>query len=111
MKRRLIIGGAPAAIAAGIAIFVAGCGAGTNTGPTGAYGGGGTAKPASGSSVRTARTPLGTVLVDGQGRTLYLFEKDSGAASSCTGACASIWPPLTTASASVSGKGVNAAKV
>ena len=35
------------------------------------------------------------MLVDGQGRTLYLFEKDHGMSSSCAGACASIWPPLT----------------
>ena len=43
-----------------------------------------------------ARTKLGTVLVDGRGRTLYLFEKDKGTASTCYGACASVWPPLTT---------------
>jgi predicted lipoprotein with Yx(FWY)xxD motif len=50
------------------------------------------------------------VLVDGKGRTLYLFEKDKGSASSCTGACASIWPPLTAAD-SVAGPGVSAAKL
>jgi predicted lipoprotein with Yx(FWY)xxD motif len=43
--------------------------------------------------VATGRTKLGTVLVDGKGRTLYLFEKDKGSASSCYGACASVWPP------------------
>jgi predicted lipoprotein with Yx(FWY)xxD motif len=35
-------------------------------------------------------------LVDGSGRTLYLFEADSGATSTCSGACASAWPPVTT---------------
>jgi predicted lipoprotein with Yx(FWY)xxD motif len=37
---------------------------------------------------------LGTILVNSQGHTLYLFQKDSGTQSACTGACASAWPPL-----------------
>jgi predicted lipoprotein with Yx(FWY)xxD motif len=37
---------------------------------------------------------LGTILVDSNGRTLYLFRKDSGSKSTCFGACASAWPPL-----------------
>jgi predicted lipoprotein with Yx(FWY)xxD motif len=38
---------------------------------------------------------LGTVLVNGQGFTLYLFvpDKQSGS-SSCSGQCAQGWPPL-----------------
>ena len=39
---------------------------------------------------------LGTVLVDGNGMTLYLFESDTGTTSTCTGTCASTWPALTT---------------
>ena len=45
-------------------------------------------------SVGVASTGLGDVLVDRQGRTLYLFERDSGTMSACTGACAVNWPPL-----------------
>ena len=45
-------------------------------------------------SVGVASTGLGDVLVDRQGRTLYLFERDSGMTSACTGACAVNWPPL-----------------
>jgi predicted lipoprotein with Yx(FWY)xxD motif len=37
---------------------------------------------------------LGKVLVDSHGKTLYLFEKDSGTRSACTGAGAAAWPPL-----------------
>jgi predicted lipoprotein with Yx(FWY)xxD motif len=37
---------------------------------------------------------LGTILVDSNGRTIYLFEKDSGTKSSCFGGCASSWPPV-----------------
>jgi predicted lipoprotein with Yx(FWY)xxD motif len=39
-------------------------------------------------------TSLGTVLVNSSGRTLYLFTKDPNGSSSCTGACATTWPPL-----------------
>src|SRR6476469_3629316 len=46
--------------------------------------------------VGVARSRLGRILVDGRGRTLYLFEQDKGTASTCCGSCASIWPPLTT---------------
>ena len=47
-------------------------------------------------TVATASSSLGRILVDGQGRTLYLFEKDRRGRSSCVGACASYWPPLLT---------------
>ncbi len=46
-------------------------------------------------TVRTASGSLGTFLADGTGRTLYAFAADTGPTSTCTGACASIWPPLT----------------
>jgi len=45
-------------------------------------------------TVRVAKTRLGKVLVDSRGRTLYLFTKDSGTKSACSGACATAWPPL-----------------
>ena len=47
-------------------------------------------------TVKTASTPLGTILVDGSGRTLYLFERDTTSTSTCDGSCATDWPPLTT---------------
>jgi predicted lipoprotein with Yx(FWY)xxD motif len=34
------------------------------------------------------------VLVDGQGRTLYMFPPDAGSQVTCTGPCAGTWPPL-----------------
>jgi predicted lipoprotein with Yx(FWY)xxD motif len=46
--------------------------------------------------VKTRHGALGTYLVDGSGRTLYRFMKDSGRHSRCSGACAQDWPPLTT---------------
>jgi predicted lipoprotein with Yx(FWY)xxD motif len=52
---------------------------------------------ATSATVGVTKSRLGRILVDGRGRTLYLFEKDKGMASTCYGSCASIWPPLTTA--------------
>jgi predicted lipoprotein with Yx(FWY)xxD motif len=46
--------------------------------------------------VAAAHSGLGQILVDGHGRTLYLFEKDKGGKSSCSGQCARSWPPLIT---------------
>ena len=59
------------------------------------------APAASGSAaaLKTANSPDGQILVDSAGRTLYLFEADTGTSSTCTGACAVAWPPETTTGA------------
>lgn len=63
-----------------------------------------------GATVSLASIPsLGQVLVDGRGRTVYLFEKDSGGTSACTGACAAVWPPLTVSGQPTAGPGVQQA--
>ena len=54
---------------------------------------------------------LGKILVDSQGRTLYLFQKDSGTRSACTGACASSWPPLRDSRKPVVASGASASMV
>jgi predicted lipoprotein with Yx(FWY)xxD motif len=46
------------------------------------------------STVATADTDLGTILVDGDGLTLYLFMPDAQGASMCLDSCAATWPPL-----------------
>jgi predicted lipoprotein with Yx(FWY)xxD motif len=47
--------------------------------------------------VTTKQNKLGTILGAGGKRlTVYLFEGDKGAGSSCSGACAAVWPPVTT---------------
>lgn len=48
----------------------------------------------SATSVGTSQTKLGRILVDGHGRSLYLFDRDTRAKSSCYGGCAGEWPPL-----------------
>jgi predicted lipoprotein with Yx(FWY)xxD motif len=45
-------------------------------------------------TVGVGRTSLGPILVDSRGRTVYLFKKDAGPTSICTGACAAVWPPV-----------------
>jgi predicted lipoprotein with Yx(FWY)xxD motif len=56
----------------------------------------------------TASTSLGTVIVDGQGHTAYFFDKDTKGemTSACTGACAAIWPAITSTSATPKIKGI-----
>ena len=63
---------------------------------------------ASRTKVAVAKSPLGRILVDSKGITLYDFVKDRGTPSSCYGACAALWPPLTTKGKPVAGHGVRA---
>ena len=51
---------------------------------------------------------LGTVLVDGNGMTVYLFVKDTTSASTCYTSCAQFWPPVLTAGAPQAGAGAQA---
>jgi predicted lipoprotein with Yx(FWY)xxD motif len=51
--------------------------------------------PAAGSAtVMVATSDLGQILVDGEGRTLYLFTPDEAGTPTCYDACAQQWPPL-----------------
>jgi predicted lipoprotein with Yx(FWY)xxD motif len=85
----------PFALALSAVTLTAACSAG-------AYGGTSTAAssapmpaPNGGAAVvATASTALGTILVDGTGRTIYDFARDTGTMSTCDGSCQSIWPPV-----------------
>jgi predicted lipoprotein with Yx(FWY)xxD motif len=100
-----------------VVLVAAGCGGGSSASTSAAtpYSGATKTKTktetAAGAVVDAKKTGLGTVLVDSSGRTLYLFEKDKGHTSTCSGACATAWPPLTTASKPKPGSGVDAAKL
>jgi hypothetical protein len=50
----------------------------------------------------------GTVLTDGKGITVYLFEADTTTKPTCYGPCAAAWPPVLTAGAPVAGSGARA---
>lgn len=49
-----------------------------------------------GAAVEVAESDLGSILVDDEGRTLYLFLSDSGGESDCYDECADSWPALET---------------
>ena len=86
----------------------AGAGAGSGYGappPTTAMG---TGTGAGAAAVSTASGELGEHLVGPNGHTLYLFEKDTGSTSTCTGACAAAWPPLITTGAPTAGGAADA---
>ena len=96
MKRIHLLGGVLAAA------LLAGGGAALGSalaGPAGATGPGYGGIPTTLSApaapqIGSAALDPGTALVDGAGRALYLFEADTGTTSTCTGACAQVWPPL-----------------
>jgi predicted lipoprotein with Yx(FWY)xxD motif len=70
-----------------------------------------TAAPARGPVVSTATTGLGRTLVNAQGRTLYLFQRDKQGRSTCSGACATNWPPLIATAKPVAGSEVKASLI
>jgi len=106
---------------AGAALLVAACGGygtsayGGSTSPSnnGRYPGvagsppGAPAPPVASATVDLRSTALGQILVDSNGRSLYLFEADKAGMSSCYGDCASVWPPLLTSGAPIAGAGLN----
>ena len=60
-------------------------------------------------TVMTRTGSHGAYLVDGQGKSLYLFVPDANGTSTCYGPCAIAWPPLTVPDKPTAGSGVNAA--
>jgi predicted lipoprotein with Yx(FWY)xxD motif len=97
---------------AAVGALAAGCGNGSGSGGYGSGGSGGTTSPAGGRSgvatVTAASSKLGMVLVDGSGRTLYLFEKDQPNQSACSGACVAAWPVDQSSGTPKAGSGVKA---
>ncbi|HKP20039.1 MAG TPA: hypothetical protein VJT68_00870 [Thermoleophilaceae bacterium] len=91
------------------ALALASCGGGNNDNATAASPPPKTSsgKPA---TVGVENTSLGRILDDGQGHTLYLFQRDSGTKSACFGACATNWPPLRSAKPTV-GSGASASMI
>jgi predicted lipoprotein with Yx(FWY)xxD motif len=60
-----------------------------------------------GGTLALGESDFGTILTDGGGFTLYLFDKEEGERSECYGACAEAWPPFTTKGDPVAGQGVD----
>jgi predicted lipoprotein with Yx(FWY)xxD motif len=115
-----------AVAALGFGIAVAACGgsssssaapaSGTNASAGGGaggygYGGGGGSSSASAVTLKTASSPLGSILVDQDGKTLYLFEADSKNKSNCSGGCLNLWPPIMANGKATAGSGVSAGMI
>jgi predicted lipoprotein with Yx(FWY)xxD motif len=65
----------------------------------------------SGVTVSTHGSDYGTIVADGEGRALYLFEKETSDRSECYGACAQAWPPLLTKGAPRGAGGAQASQL
>jgi predicted lipoprotein with Yx(FWY)xxD motif len=66
----------------------------------------------SGATIRVSDNgKLGKILVDSAGHTVYLFNKDTGSKSMCSGGCTAEWPPVTTSGKPSGGTGVTASKL
>ena len=87
---------------AALALVAGGCGSSNDDNSTGTNASAATASPG---TLATGKTDLGTILVGAKGRTLYLFEKDKNGKSACSGACAAVWTPFTSAGSQVSTAG------
>jgi predicted lipoprotein with Yx(FWY)xxD motif len=80
----------------GLALVAAGCGGAipsSNGGPA---------------TVKLTGSKDAHFLVDEQGHSVYLFEKDESGESYCNGACAAVWPPLETSTTPRAGGGIQA---
>lgn len=96
-----------------VAVIAAGCGSSKTktTTPPGAAkssaGGASTSSSGGGSSTISTATVkgLGTVLVNSQGKTLYIFKPDNAKKVTCTGQCAAVWPPAKLTGGKPTGSG------
>ena len=105
-KRSITLAGGALLLLAALA--VAGCGGGGNSNASS-----GPPKTASGATatIGVSNESLGNILVNSQGRTLYIFTRDSGTMSECSGACAVNWPPLRATGKPTIGSGANASLI
>lgn len=87
------VGGLTAAVA--LALVAAGCGMAVPS-KSGA------------DSVKVVPSSVGMHVVDAQGRSLYLFQRDGKGNSNCYGACAAVWPPVEADKAPAATAGVPA---
>jgi predicted lipoprotein with Yx(FWY)xxD motif len=113
MRRKRTTLLAPALALPMIAVAIAGCGGGSNDANANANPSASTTKQSGvggngAATVDVRSSGLGKILVDSKGMTLYLFEKDKGPKSTCSGACASAWPPFTTTGMPKAGSGTTA---
>ena len=80
------------------ALALAGCGSGSGSSNSGSGSQAGSPAPAvmDTSTIKVSSSPLGNILTDGSGRTLYLFIEDGKNTNSmnCDAACIRLWPHM-----------------
>lgn len=104
-QRKLSFRMGGAAALAAVVLGVAACGGSGSSHPTAASaspsssgsssGGSSSSGSSSSGSIATTKSPTGTYLTGASGRAIYLWVADKNGMSACSGACASIWPPVT----------------
>src|SRR5262245_50878117 len=86
-------------------LVLAGCGVAGGYGGSTSSAGSGRSSASGPAQVKTAMATVKgqatTTLTNSQGRTLYYRTTDTALASTCTGGCASTWPPLLTSGSPV----------
>ena len=70
-----------------------------------------TPSPSPPDTLSVAGSRYGKIIVDGQGRTLYLFDAERTPIPKCYGACAVAWPPLLIATSPAAGGGLSQALI
>jgi predicted lipoprotein with Yx(FWY)xxD motif len=123
-KRAKLVAGVGGAL--GAAVVVAACSSAASTGSSaaapaspagasspsaGASSSGAGASTSGGTVITTAKSSAGTVLTSGSGKAVYLWAKDTGDMSNCTGACAGAWPPVTTTGTATAAGGAQASDI
>jgi predicted lipoprotein with Yx(FWY)xxD motif len=73
----------------------------------GSDGTGGQPEQAAEATVAVEDSDLGQIVVDAEGRTLYVFLADEGNESTCYDECEASWPPLTVEGDPAAGEGVD----
>jgi predicted lipoprotein with Yx(FWY)xxD motif len=64
---------------------------------------------AAGAEIKLADSSLGQIIVDAEGKTLYMFTPDEAGTPTCYDQCATAWPPLT--GEVTAGAGLDASKL
>ena len=67
------------------------------------------ASAAAGEEIKLADSSLGQIIVDAEGKTLYMFTPDEAGTPTCYDQCATAWPPLT--GEVTAGAGLDASKL
>ncbi|HXF30240.1 MAG TPA: hypothetical protein VN522_01880 [Solirubrobacterales bacterium] len=116
MSKRSISIGALLAVAA--ALVIAGCGGGSSSSTSEA--GGSESAPATssgggsggGTISRAEIEGLGSVMVDSEGMTVYLYTPDEGGTeSTCYGECEAVWPPVVAEGKPTAGEGASSSEL